>query len=531
MSIFTEAAMKSIGSNIFDLTHDRKFSTKMGLLTPICILDTVPGDEFTIKPNAMVRFAPLVAPVMHRSKIYFHFFYVPNRILWNSWEEFITGGVDGIDTAIHPFIERPSTDFVEGGLADYLGVPTSADTEVGSTMNIDALPFAAYNKIYNDYFRDENLEKVEIVDSVIDGDNSANFTELTTVRTRAWQHDYLTSALPWTQRGAEVMLPLGDTAPLTPTSGGDQMRFVDNAGVGMTGTDLIRHNVVSTGQPVGDGVLQGDISLKQGYIKIDDVYEADLSAATSSSIIDLRRAFALQAYLEANARGGVRYIEWLQVNFNQKSSDGRLQRAEYLGGTSIPLKISEVLQTNASASDVQIMDTPQGNMAGHGISIGGGKSIAHRSEEHGHIIGIMSVMPKSTYQNGIPRHFLRRDKYDYFLPAFQHIGEQSVQNQEVFVTADPVEQKAEWGYMPRYTEYKYKNDSVHGAFRSSLDFWHMGRKFANLPPLNNDFIKMNESEVNRIFAVQTNDDNLWCHVLNEIKAKRKMARYGIPKIV
>lgn len=532
LNVFTSSNFEKLPSNLFDLTHDRKMSVNMGGLYPILVHECVPGDTTKIQSSSMLRFAPLVAPVMHRASVYMHFFFVPNRLVWPNWEGFITGGEQGDNTSVAPYIEAEHTDWIVGRLGDYMGVPTSSETETGADIKVSAIPFAAYNKIFNEYYRDQNLMD-PILDELIDGNNSnvggtgVGFTALTDIQKRAWQHDYLTSALPFTQKGDEVTLPLGTTAPLEPTAGGDQMRFVDNAGTFINGA--LSAITSTSGTPNGDGTLAANAGAGnlQGYVKVNDVYEVDLSAATASSIIELRRAFKLQEWLEKNARGGSRYIESMLVHFGVRSSDQRLQRPEYLGGHAAPIKISEVLQTSETNSSV----TPQGNMAGHAISVGQGKPVTHYAEEHGYIIGLMSVMPKTAYQNGIPRHLTRFDKYDYYWPTFAHIGEQGILNKEVYVSADADEQDEVWGYTPRYSEYKFINDSVHGDFRTSLGFWHMGRKFANLPPLNNDFIQMDFLEVNRIFAVQGQPNaNLWAHVLNEVKAKRKMPVFGNPKL-
>ncbi len=242
--------------------------------------------------------------------------------------------------------------------------------------------------------------------------------------------------------------------------------------------------------------------------------------ATTATIIDLRNAFKLQEWLEKNARGGSRYIESIKSHFDVNSSDGRLQRPQYLGGGKSPVAISEVLQTSAAAAQ----PTPQGNMAGHGIAVGANNSFSYRSEEHGYIIGIMSILPRTTYQQGIPKHFLKFDKFDYYWPEFAHIGEQPIINKELYYSGTS-EDDAVFGYTPRYAEYKFMNSSVHGTFRSSLDFWHMGRIFASRPSLNNSFVESDPT--NRVFAVLSGE-KVYAHVFHRIKASRKMPFFGNP---
>lgn len=540
MSIFSKVAMPRPQHNTFDLSHDRKFSAKMGELIPTCVLECVPGDSFNIKASNMLRFAPLLAPVMHQSSVYCHFFFVPNRILWSNWENFITGGEDGLypgDATTFPTITPITSQVNTGGLLDYLGLPSSqapvapsttpVDT-VWSTTKVSAFPSAAYNKIYNDYYRDENLITTKLNDTLIDGTNPT--IGLMEIQKRAWQHDYFTSALPWTQRGPEATLPLGTTAPISWIDGGsNKLRNLD--GSTLNNFDTNTQNIETN----GTGVIYSPLNPPDDQIFWDntDSLSVNLSGATAASINELRRAFRLQEWLERNARGGARYIEVIMAHFGVQSSDARLQRPEFLGGSATPVQISEVLQTSNPGTTPTGTDlTPQANMAGHGVSVGSSKYLSYKCEEHGYIIGIMSIMPKSAYQNGIPKHFSKFDKFDYFWPSFANIGEQAITNQELFMLESDGNNMETFGYTPRYAEYKYIPSSVHGTFRTSLDFWHMGRNFSGRPALNQSFIEMDESEIDRVFAVldPPETENLYVYLHNNIKARRPMPYFGTPTI-
>jgi hypothetical protein len=502
-NLFNSIKLQRPKKNVFDLTHDVKLSADMGNLTPILTLECVPGDKIEIGCESLIRMAPMIAPVMHRMDVTMHYFFVPNRILWPNWEKFITDANSG---AVLPYLssvylqpDQASNYPTASKLADYLGVPPPANGSTGTNLN--ALPFAAYTAIYNEYYRDQNL--IAPLDyKLADGNQAtsiANLQKLLTLRKRAWEHDYFTASLPFAQKGAAVDIPLGEI------SGDLLVKTTTAAGTTLTGT---------TNQSVGAATSTPPFGANQLFVETDGV------SVSPTTINDLRRAFRLQEWLEKNARGGTRYIENILTHFGVKSSDKRLQRPEYITGVKSPIVISEIVNQTGETAGL-----PQGNMAGHGMSVSSGKSGSYFCEEHGYIIGIMSVMPKTAYQQGIPKTYLKDDTLDYYWPSFANIGEQAVQNKEIFAYTSTGDDT--FGYVPRYAEYKFMPSRVAGDFRTTLDYWHLGRKFATQPALNGAFVNCDATK--RIFAVNNPaGDSLYCHVLNKIKAIRPMPKFGTP---
>lgn len=486
----------------------------MGELVPVATLEAVPGDRFNLGSEAMVRFAPLQAPIMHRCDVSFHWFFVPNRILWKNWEKFITNTLEGGLLPAFPYLEigTGSATVPYNKLCDYLGLPNPAHN-TGANVDaekVSALPFAAYQKVWYEYYRDQN---VQLDDEIFlqDGDNSYLYG-INTLRKRAWQHDYFTAALPFAQKGAAVELPLGEMQDLEVRQRAalpDMTQYV--------GTSPTQGGSLSADAKIVTG---GTLAVDDGQLYVPTSELAD----QATTINDLRRAMRLQEWLEKAARGGSRYIESILQHFGVRSSDARLQRPEYIVGTKAPVTISEVLSTAQVESSTG--SVPQANMAGHGISVQSGRMGSYYCEEHGYLICMMSVMPKPAYFQGINRHFLKiNDPFEYYWPSFANIGEQEVKNKELFAYVNTGD--GTFGYVPRYAEYKYMPSRVAGDFRDTLDFWHMARKFANKPALNADFIEADPTT--RVFAVtDPNIDHLWCHVFHNISARRPMPKFGTP---
>lgn len=510
----------NVESSKFDLSHDKKLTFDMGEIVPICCMEALPGDRFHLNYVNMLRFAPLIAPVMHKVRVKTEYFFVPNRILWpDAWEDFICGTED----VLAPYI-RLADIVSKGSVFDYFGIPPGDYAE--TPVNISALQFAGYLKIYDDWYRDQNLITEKFID-LIPGNNTLTLFDILNEPPlrRAWEHDYFTSALPFSQQGTEVDIPL---------------TFQNDIPVVINPTGLSGRTVDASGTPFAvAGTLTGDTS---GALVYDTAGADSLSIydprgslvvdvqSDAATINDLREAFSLQAFLERSIRGGLRYFEQMFSHFKQKSPDMRLQRPELIGTGTQLMTISEVL---ATAQSLDVGDEISvGTMAGHGISVGGDESLFYNVEEHGFIMGFISVIPDTAYQDGIHKSFTRFDRLDYAWPSFAHLGEQEIRNKEILAHDIPTgvfPPEGIFGYVPRYSEYRYIPSGVAGDFRDTLAFWTLGRQFtaADVPTLSEEFVTADPST--RIFAVELEGaDHIFAQVINAHSVVRKLPRYGVP---
>lgn len=537
MSIFSTVKIPRCGSNTFNLTHHRKLSTQMGRLTPILCEEVLPGDRWRIHSNSLVRLAPMLAPIMHNVNVYMHYFFVPNRILWNEWEDFITGGSDGTLTPRFPYMYSSAGDFDRfygnGTLADFLGIQgVNGATGTSPEFNCNALPFRAYAQIWNDYYRDQNLQEPIAFSKASGASPVADIESLTRFRNRAWQKDYFTSALPWTQRGPQAVIPV-DSGSLTGNLSGTA-ELVRRTGAIQYYRDRDNRNPIAPGDyPVADsnGQLYSLGDNDPVNLDLNNSHYADLSSGTFTvdtdqigiEVNDFRASVALQSWMENNARGGGRYFEQIRSHFRVSSPDARLQRAEYIGGGKAPISISEVLQTSSTDS------TPLAEMAGHGLSVGRTNSASFFAQEHGFVIGIMSILPRTSYQQGVRRFFRKFDRFDYAFPELAHLGEQPVFNWELYFNPrEDAPNLGTFGYQSRYAEYKFIPDTTHGDFRTTLNHWTMTRIFNNRPALNGDFVTSDPTQ--RIYAVTDNSDKCWCLIQNNVRVRRMLPKFGIPRI-
>ena len=480
--------------NKFSLSNYKLFSCDMGEMVPCGITEVLPGDTIQQATSALVRCSPLLAPVMHPVQVRIHHWFVPHRIIWDDFEDFITGGPDGMDDSVFPTITfGGGTGAAIGSLADYLGVPTGVNN-----INVSALPFRAYNLIYNEWYRDQDLQSPLDISTA----SGADSTTETTLQMCAWEKDYFTAARPWEQKGPAITIPLGTSAPveLIPytESGGNIMiqKRADN--------DTLLSGAMSaqagTGYQLTNGI--GSVTDPNGRLR------TDLTGASAITINALREAMALQRYEEARARYGSRYTEYLRY-LGVKSSDARLQRPEYLGGGKTTIQFSEVLQT-AEGTD------PVGELRGHGISSMRSNRYRRFFEEHGYVITIMSARPRTIYQQGLSRHWNRRVKEDFWQKELEHIGQQEILNKEIYAAhASP---DGTFGFADRYAEYRSNESTVSGEFKdTTLNFWHMSRVFGSSPALNSDFVTCVPTD--RIFAVPS-QDVLYVMAKHSIQARR-----------
>lgn len=496
--------------NKFSLSYYKLFTCKMGYILPVGLTEVIPGDTIRHATGLFMRLAPMLAPVMHPCHVTIHTWYVPLRLIWDEFEDFITGGPDGLNTSVFPTVTSPSGGFAVGSLADYLGVPPKVNG-----LEISALPFRAYNLIYNQWYRDQDLED-EIPISTDSGPDTE--TALNLMR-GDWERDIFTTARPWPQKGMQVNVPVnspvGSLSVVPSTT--QYPTFGPASGPGSSGAEF----TVGTQQDGNYYNVRGNFGTGSGpsanplfFKKTGLEISASSGDLGSVDINQLREAFALQRFEEHRAMYGSRYVEYLRY-LGIKASDARLQRPEYLGGGRQTIQFSEVLQT-AEGTD------PVGTLRGHGIASMRSNRYRRFIEEHGYILSFLLVRPKSIYMQGVPRTWLRRVKEDFWQKELEHIGQQEVYTQELYAAA---EKDKVFGYQNRYDDYRQHWSSVSGEFRDILNYWHMAREFANEPVLNADFISAVPTE--RIFAAQ-NNDQLYCLANHSIQARRLISRFGNP---
>lgn len=529
--LFSQVPKTDIPRSKFNRSHGLKTTFDAGYLVPILVDEVLPGDTFNLKATLFTRVATLISPIMDNMYLDTFFFFVPERLVFENFQR-MCGEQDNPDDStdfIFPTLSSsvpgsPGTSVAVGELADYMGIPTGV-----SNLSFRAEPFRAYNLIYNEWFRDENLQD-SVYFTKSDGGGDENLTKYKLLR-RGKRHDYFTSALPWPQKGPGVELPFGGNAPVYSyaLSDGSQPSFgwiklsngeADSiSGIPFSGDTTVGWRDTSgTRKTAGYPIKGSDIK--------PSLY-ADMTDVTSITINQFREAFQIQKWYERAARGGTRYTEILRSFFGVISPDARLQRPEYLGGGSHRIDISSVPQTSGS-TDI----TPQANLAAFGIGYNNKSGFTKSFTEHGWIIGLVNVRADLTYQQGLNRMWTRSTKFDMYWPTFAHLGEQAVLNKEIYAQGNSKDNEA-FGYQERYAEYRYFPSMITGKFRSTvqlpLDFWHLAQKFDNLPTLSSQFIEDNPP-VDRIIAVQ-DEPQFLLDVWFDMNCVRPMPVYGVPGLV
>lgn len=503
-----------------------------GYLIPVYVDEVLPGDTFNLKMTAFARLSTPLYPVMDNMYLDTFFFFVPNRLVWTNWERFMgeqDNPTDSISYVI-PQAVTPASGYAINSLQDYFGLPTVGQVATSATVSHSNLPLRAYNLIWNEWFRDQNLQNSATVDKGDGPDSVANYTLLR----RGKRHDYFTGCLPFVQKGTAVSLPLGtsvpvrtsNTATLTGAQPGLALSKVSGAAVGA--------NVVLTTGAAGGGLSENTLTggAWQNFVYPNNLY-ADLSTATAATINQLRQAFQIQKLLERDARGGTRYTELIRSHFGVISPDARLQRPEFLGGGSTPVNISPIAQTSGTSASGTT--TPLANLAAIGTAIASGHGFTQSFTEHGHIIGLASVRADLTYQQGLRRMWSRSTRYDFYFPVFATLGEQPVYNKEIYVRGDANDSLV-FGYQERWAEYRYMPSMITGLFRSTaagtIDGWHLAQKFTSLPTLNSTFIQ-DTPPVDRVVAVgaSANGKQFIFDSFFDIKTARAMPLYSVPGLV
>lgn len=558
MSVFSRVLGNKVGRSVFDLSHVKRFTCDMGQLIPVYFDECVPGDTRKIGMQCVTRFQPLVAPILDSVDLTVHYFFVPTRLLMNKeedWNTFLTGGVDGKDESVslptygfafadgdynnnHNLPFSNGVRFGKYSLWDYFGLPVNGSSEnfyynVRNSCNVLGFCQRAYNLVWNEFYRDLNVvDKVAV-------DNS-------TILYRAWKKDYFTSALPWQQRGVAPALPLVGTVPVDNLIG-------RTATIGTVSTPFnvqLANDVIS---PLKAYISEGDVnqdflilknrknsstavdvSTVSGNFSLNGTPSVNLGSAGAFDVATIRQAFQIQRWMELNARGGVRYTEFLRSHFGIAPKDEVLGRPQYIGGTKSSIVVSEVLQTSRTEDSTETQKgSPLGRLAGHGLGASSDYICTYTSKEFGYIIGLASWMPKPSYQQGVNKIFSRKTKFDFYFPEFAHLSEQAVTKGEIYATGTDSDNDI-FGYQGAYNEMRYTPSFNCADMRDTFKYWHLGRIFTSAPNLNAGFLTTNPNFSGGIrkdiFASQ-NEPGLLVQFANIVKAIRPLPVYGTPGFI
>lgn len=533
---FTMIPKADIPRSSFDCQSTHKTTFDAGYLVPVYVDEMLPGDTFRLNMTAFARLATPLYPIMDNMHLDSFFFFVPNRLIWSNWQKFMgqqNNPSDSISYVV-PQQVSPAGGYAIGSLQDYMGLPTAGQVTAGNTVSHCAFWPRAYNLIYNEWFRDENLQNSVVVDT---GDGPDTVTNYTLLR-RGKRKDYFTSALPWPQKGSAVTLPLGTSAPVY--GNGKTLGLWDGT------NQLGLYSQISTGNLCGATAAYGDnvgtagqgtgttVNATLGVVTsgISGLY-ADLTTATNVTINQLRQSFQIQKLLERDARGGTRYTEIIRSHFGVVSPDARLQRPEYIGGGSTNININPIAQT--SGTNASGTTTPMGTLAAMGTALAHNHGFTYSATEHGVILGLVSVRADLTYQQGLQRMWSRSTRYDFYFPAFATLGEQAVLNKEIYVTGASGDNDV-FGYQERWAEYRYYPSRISSLFRSTasgtIDAWHLAQKFTTTPTLNTTFIQ-DTPPVSRVVAVgaAANGQQFIFDSFFDCKKARPMPMYSVPGLI